>query len=109
MQRPGKIATHGRDRMLDWALASMLPHDAVGGWIPKPRNESADSRDDDVGDLERRLHDDRRDRVGQEMPENDPAVVVAERPRGFGELALAQAQERGSHETRDAAATRDRR
>src|SRR5690606_9372978 len=32
--RPGKIASHGAETRYCWALFSMLPQLAVGGWIP---------------------------------------------------------------------------
>src|SRR6185312_1902739 len=43
MHRPGKTAAHQAIDRLDWALASMLPHDAVGGWMPRPKNDKVDS------------------------------------------------------------------
>src|SRR5712692_1139569 len=40
MKSPGKIAIHGALSMSDVAWLSMLPHEDVGGWMPKPRNDS---------------------------------------------------------------------
>ena len=40
MNSPGKIAIHGAFSISLVASLSMFPHDGVGGWMPRPRNES---------------------------------------------------------------------
>src|SRR5688572_18615852 len=40
MKKPGKNAIHGALSISVVAWLSMFPHDGVGGWIPRPRNDS---------------------------------------------------------------------
>src|ERR1051326_6857954 len=40
---PGPYTSQGPCDRSDAALVSMLPQDGVGGWMPSPRNDSADS------------------------------------------------------------------
>ena len=41
MNRLGKTHIHQAPLwMNDWALVSMLPHEAVGGWTPRPRKDT---------------------------------------------------------------------
>src|SRR2546426_12479479 len=40
---PGKIAVHGAMFISAGASFSMFPQLGVGGWLPRPRNDSVDS------------------------------------------------------------------
>ena len=58
--------------------------------------------EEDVGrDQERRVDDDRRDQVREDLPEHDPQVARTERARGLHELALAQRQRVAAYEPGD--------
>jgi hypothetical protein len=41
INRLGKTHIHQAPLWIkDWALVSMLPHEAVGGWTPRPRKDT---------------------------------------------------------------------
>ena len=83
------------------AAAIIWPQLAVGGRMPTPRNDSAASSRMFSGDQQRRVDDDRRDEVGQDLAEHDARVRRAERAGGLDELALAQRQHEPAHDARD--------
>ena len=41
--RPGTVATCGATSSTSRPVETMSPHDAVGGWTPRPRNDNAAS------------------------------------------------------------------
>src|SRR6266852_3338580 len=54
--------------------------------------------DDRARDAEGRRDDDRRERVRQDVAEDDPPVARADAPRRLYELALLERQERRAHQ-----------
>ena len=78
------------------------PSDGVGGLMPKPRNESAASIRIAVADGERRVDDDRPERVREDVAEHDPHVAAAGGLRGLDVLLLAQREEDAADDAGDA-------
>ncbi len=79
---------HGKSsrcgRLADVVLAlrrSSMPQEIAGGCSPTPRNDSVASAAMKRAERDRGDHDDRRERVGQDVPEHDPAVRRAQHPR----------------------------
>src|SRR6266850_5776867 len=65
------------------------------GWLDAQAEERERALGDDrATDTERTGDDDRRERVGEDVPEDDPAVARADAARGLDELALLERQER---------------
>ena len=70
----------------------MLPHDGVGGTTLSPRKESVASTDDGRRDQQRRVDNDRRGHVRQDLDEHDARVTRAQRARRLDVLELADRQ-----------------
>ena len=88
------------------ASASMVPHSGVGGCAPRPRKPSAAASRMALEKPKRRLHDQRRQAVGQHGVEHQPQRAGAGQPRG-GDVVLGQlGQHRGARQAHIAAAGR---
>ena len=74
------------------------PHSASALGAEAQERQGGDL-EDRAADAERALHDERRQGVGQDAPEQDAARRLAERPRRRHEVALAD-REHGARMTR---------
>ena len=81
MARPGKMPSHQAREMKLRASERMSPQVGVVGLDAEPQERQAGLGQDRVGDADRGLHDDRRRRVGQDMPPHDPEMGDADRLR----------------------------
>ena len=90
---PGNTAIHGPSRNSGWALASMTPSDGVGGPHAEAEERQHRLADDRGRDRDGRLHDQRVDRVGQDVPARAPRTSPAPSGDGRGDVVhAAQAQ-----------------
>ena len=97
--RPGIVTSHQAEKPETWPSAMSFPSAGVGGWTPKPRNESAASMRIARGDQQRHRDDDRPDAARQHVPEHDSEIP---RPGCLGsldELLLAEREERAADDT----------
>ena len=84
-----------------WALVRMLPHVGLIGLTPKPRKLTNASPMMLPATIRVAATTIGRERVGQDVAEDDPPVANADRPRRLDELALADRQEEAPHEAAD--------
>ena len=77
-----------RRRMNSRASASIVPHSGVGGCAPMPRKPSAAASRMALEKRQRRLHDQRRQAVGQDGHEHQPQLAGAGDPGGGDVLAV---------------------
>ena len=78
---PGAAATHGALTSVSRPEAIRLPHDGVGGCTPEPEKREPRLEQDGVAQPERRGHDHRGERVGQDVPHQDPRAPARRAPR----------------------------
>ena len=97
--RPGNVTSHQAEKPETWPSAMSFPSAGVGGWTPKPRNESAASMRIARGDQQRHRDDDRPDTARQHVPEHDSEIPRPGCLRSLDELLLAEREERAADDT----------
>ena len=74
-QSPGGISAAGMPKTMPSLFSlTMPPQSASGGWTPRPRKDSADRNSTMKDEAQAQLGHQRRQRVGQDFPEDDPAM-----------------------------------
>ncbi len=94
--RPGNVTSHQAVKPETWPSAMSFPSAGVGGWTPKPRNESAASMRIAAAIEQRHRDDDRPDAVRQHVAEHDSQIARPGCLRRLDELLLAEREERAA-------------
>ena len=102
---PGMAETYHCTRSTSRPSPIRLPHEATFGSESLRKASALSSRIDDRHH-DARIDDDRRQRVRQDLAEDEPGVAQAERAAGLHEFAVAQREELGARQPRRARATR---
>ena len=90
--RPGKTASRGACETYDCASESITPHDGVGGWTPRPRNDSTASPMIAAGIVTVACTSSVEDMFGRTCRARIDGVARAVRDRGAHVVLLAQRQ-----------------
>ena len=91
----------------DIALVASLiitPHEIVGGLQPDAEERQRRLGGDEDAQVDRRHHDHRRHRVGQDVRGHHPPRRGAERPGGLHVVVRLDLQHRGTHQPEDGSA-----
>ena len=100
--RPGKVTSHQNLRPSLWPSSMRTPSAGVRRLDAEAEERESRLGEDRGGDDQRRVDDDRPDRVREHVADDDPRVAGTGRLRRLDELLLSQRQERAADDAGEA-------